>query len=159
MSRAARLYSPGRPGYDAPRKGHGRIQAQTPPLPTPPRPAPPARPSTAAQPGDPVAGNWRGTLKNAQGVDSPIIITLATKGDGYAGSSNGLNAGVLAVGAQRFDVTLALQRRPRAEVIQPRVEPRAEYCAGRWAFESLGAESPPAAEPGPRCSPATARTS
>ena len=154
--------------------------AQTPP-------ASPARPAFPAQT-DPVVGNWRGTLKNAQGVDSPIIITLAQKGDGYAGSTNGLNAvseiplrkltvdgtkvsleasaesrlgdvaltceltadgnamrgaGVLTVGAQRFDVTLALQRRPRAEVIQPRVEQRADYFVGRWTFDYLGAEIPP----------------
>ena len=146
---------------------------------------PPARPSQQA---DPVVGNWRGTLKNAQGVDSPIIITVAKKGEGYAGSTNGLNAvseiplrkltvdgtkvsleasaesrlgdvaltceltadgntmrgaGVLKVGAQRFDVTLALQRRPRAEVLQPRVEQRAEYFVGRWTFDYVGAEYPP----------------
>ena len=156
------------------------IQAQTPP-------AAPARPAVFAQT-DPVVGNWRGTLKNAQGVDSPIIITIAKKGDVYAGTTNGLNAtseiplrkltidgakvtleasaesrlgdvaltceltaegsamrgaGVLAVGAQRFDVTLALQRRPRAEVIQPHVEQRADYFIGRWTFEYLGAEYPP----------------
>jgi hypothetical protein len=156
------------------------IQAQTPP-------AAPARPAVSA-PSDPVVGNWRGTLKNAQGVDSPIIITIAKKGDVYAGTTNGLNAtseiplkkltidgakvtleasaesrlgdvaltceltaegsamrgaGVLAVGAQRFDVTLALQRRPRAEVIQPHVEQRADYFIGRWTFEYLGAEYPP----------------
>jgi len=155
-------------------------QAQTPP-------AAPARPAVFAQT-DPVVGNWRGTLKNAQGVDSPIIITIAKKGDVYAGTTNGLNAtseiplkkltidgakvtleasaesrlgdvaltceltaegsamrgaGVLAVGAQRFDVTLALQRRPRAEVIQPHVEQRADYFIGRWTFEYLGAEYPP----------------
>jgi hypothetical protein len=155
-------------------------QAQTPPA-SAARPAPPAQT-------DPVIGNWRGTLKNAQGVDSPIIITIAKKGDVYAGTTNGLNAtseiplkkltvdgaratleasaesrlgdvaltceltaegnamrgaGVLAVGAQRFDVTLALQRRPRAEVIQPHVEQRAEYFVGRWTFEYLGAEYPP----------------
>lgn len=156
------------------------IHAQTPPA----RPASPAPPA----PADPVVGNWRGTLKNAQGADSPIIITIAKKGDVYAGTTNGLNApseiplkkltvdgakvtleasaesrlgdvaltceltaegnamrgaGVLAVGAQRFDVTLALQRRPRAEVIQPHVEQRAEYFVGRWTFEYLGAEYPP----------------
>ena len=151
-------------------------------------PANPARPALPAQPSDPVVGNWRGTLKNAQGVDSPIIITIAKKGDGYAGSTNGLNAtaeialkkvtvdgaklsieagsesrlgdvtlnceltaegnamqgaGTLAVGGQRFDVTLTLQRRPRGEVIQPHVEQRAEYFVGKWNFEYLGAESPP----------------
>ena len=160
--------------------------AQTPPA-SPSRPAPPARPVLPTQT-DPVIGNWRGTLKNAQGVDSPIIITIAKKGDVYAGTTNGLNAtseiplkkltidgarvtleasaesrlgdvaltceltaegnamrgaGVLAVGAQRFDVTLALQRRPRAEVIQPHVEQRADYFVGRWTFEYLGAEYPP----------------
>ena len=139
-------------------------------------------------PTDPVVGNWRGTLKNAQGLDSPIIITIAKKGEGYAGSTNGLNAtseiplrkltvdgakvsleaaaesrlgdvtltceltaegtalrgaGVLSVGAQRFDVTLALQRRPRVEVLQPRVDQTADYFVGRWTFEYLGAEYPP----------------
>jgi hypothetical protein len=166
--------------------GASAICAQTPPV-VSGSPVPPARPALPAQT-DPVVGNWRGTLKNAQGVDSPILITIAKKGDGYAGTTNGLNAtseiplkkltvdgakvileasaesrlgdvaltceltaegnamrgaGVLAVGAQRFDVTLALQRRPRAEVIQPHVEQRAEYFVGRWTFEYLGAEYPP----------------
>jgi hypothetical protein len=52
-------------------------------------------------------------------------------------------AGTLAVGAQKFDVTLTLQRRPRAEVIQPKVEQRADYFVGTWRFEYLGAEYPP----------------
>jgi len=156
-------------------------EAQTPPASASARRVSPAQT-------DSVIGNWRGTLKNAQGVDSPIIITIAKKGDVYAGTTNGLNATseiplkrltvdgakvtlepsaesrlgdvtltceltaegtalggpcVLAVGAQRFDVTLALQRRPRAEVIQPHVEQRAEYFVGRWTFEYLGAEYPP----------------
>jgi hypothetical protein len=166
--------------------GASSICAQTPPV-VSGSPAPPTRPALPVQT-DPVVGNWRGTLKNAQGVDSPIIITIAKKDDVYAGTTNGLNAtseiplkkltvdgakvsleasaesrlgdvgltceltaegnalrgaGVLAVGAQRFDVTLALQRRPRAEVIQPHVEQRAEYFVGRWTFEYLGAEYPP----------------
>jgi hypothetical protein len=149
--------------------------------------SPPARPAAlAAQ--DPVVGNWRGTV-TSPGGESPIIITIAKKGDGYVGSTNGLNAtsesplktvtvvapnriaieaaddsklgavvltgeliadgnamkgtGTLAVGAQRFDVTLALQRRPRAEAIQPHVEQRIEYFVGRWAFDYVGAEYPP----------------
>src|SRR3954454_9954629 len=130
----------------------------------PAAPAPPARPAGAA---DPVVGNWRGTMTSAAGVESPIIITIAKKGDGYAGSTNGFNAssesalkrlaisgtrvsleaaddsklgavslaadlaaegntlkgaGVVSIGAQKFDVSLALQRRPRAEAIQPHVE-------------------------------------
>jgi len=142
----------------------------------------------AAQGSDPVVGNWRGTLTSAGGVESPIIITIAKKGDAYVGSTNGLNAssesalkrvavngsrltieaaddsklgaviltaelnaegnamkgdGTLAVGAQKFDVTLALQRRPRAEAIQPHVEQRIDYFVGRWRFEYVGAEYPP----------------
>ena len=33
-------------------------------------PAPPAPPARADQQADPVVGNWRGTLKNAQGVEA-----------------------------------------------------------------------------------------
>jgi hypothetical protein len=51
--------------------------------------------------------------------------------------------GTLAVGAQKFDVTLGLQRRPRAEAIQPHVEQRIDYFAGRWKFDYVGAEYPP----------------
>jgi hypothetical protein len=142
----------------------------------------------AAQSSDPVVGNWRGTLTSAAGGESPIIITIVKKGDGYSGSTNGLNAssesalkrvtvtgaslaieaadesklgavgfianlaaegnslkgsGTVSVGSQKFDVTLALQRRPRAEAIQPHVEQRIEYFVGRWKYEYLGAEYPP----------------
>jgi hypothetical protein len=135
-----------------------------------------------------VVGNWRGTLTSSAGVESPMIMTIVRKGDGYAGSTNGLNAqsesalkrvtvtgthlmveaadesklgavtltcdltaegntlkgtGTLSIGAQHFDVTLALQKRPRAEAIQPHVEQRADYFVGRWSFEYLGAEYPP----------------
>jgi len=150
--------------------------------------------SSAAQRGaqaDPVAGNWRGTLTSAPGVTSPIIITIAKRGDTYSGSTSGLTAtaeiplkkltvngthvtleaaaesrlgdvsltgdltvegaapatmtgaGTLTVGGQHFDVTFALQRRARAEVIQPQVEQKIDYFTGRWAFEYLGAEYPP----------------
>jgi len=144
--------------------------------------------SVMAQGSDPVVGNWRGTLTSASGIESPIIITIVKKGDGYAGSTNGLNAssesplkrvtvngtalsveagddsklgaialvenltadgnslkgtGTVSIGAQKFDVTLALQRRPRAEAIQPHVEQRVEYFVGRWKYEYLGAEYPP----------------
>jgi hypothetical protein len=153
-------------------------------------PAQPVQPvqGRGAAPSDPVVGNWRGTVTSAAGTETPIIITIVKKGDGYAGSTNGVNAsseipirtisvdgsrvtidatsesrlgdvglvaeltaegntlkgvGTLAVGAQKFDVRLALQRRPRAEVIQPRVEQRAEYFVGVWTFEYVGAEVPP----------------
>jgi len=150
--------------------------------------APPAVPARPALPADPVVGNWRGTLTSAAGVESPIIITIVRKGDGYGGSTNGLNAssesalkkvtvsgaalaveaaddsklgavsltadltaagntmkgtGTVSVGAQTFAVTLALQRRPRAEAVQPHVDQRIDYFVGRWKFEYLGAEYPP----------------
>lgn len=47
-------------------------------------------PQLAAAQGDPVAGNWRGTLKSADGTASPIIITIVRSGDGYAGSTSGV---------------------------------------------------------------------
>ena len=145
----------------------------------------------AAQPaaqGDPVIGNWRGTVKSSAGTETPIIITIMKKGDVYAGTTNGLNApsevplkkiavdgahltldasaesqlgevkltcdltadgsalkgsGRLSVGAQSFDLALALQRRPREGVIQPRVEQRIEYFVGQWKFDYVGAEYPP----------------
>jgi hypothetical protein len=138
-----------------------------------------------------VAGNWRGTLTSAPGVTSPIIITIAKRGDTYSGSTSGLTAtaeiplkkltvagthvtmeaasesrlgdvaltgdltvqsaapatmtgsGTLTVGGQHFDVTFALQRRPRAEVIQPQVEQKIDYFSGRWTFDYVGAEYPP----------------
>jgi hypothetical protein len=137
---------------------------------------------------DPVIGNWRGTLSSSAGTDTPIILTIAKRGDVYVGSTNGLNApseiplkriavdanrvtieaisesrlgdlsitgeltaegtamkgaGTLAVGAQKFPVTFALQRRPRGEVIQPKVEQRVDYFVGKWTFDYVGAEFPP----------------
>src|SRR5580765_1346748 len=59
------------------------------PAPAPAVPAPPARP---ALPADPMVGNWRGSVTSAAGVESPIIITIAKKGEVYVGSTNGLNA-------------------------------------------------------------------
>ena len=51
--------------------------------------------------------------------------------------------GTVSVASHRFPVTIELQRRPRAEVIQPQVEQRADYFVGRWTFEYLGGEFPP----------------
>ena len=44
----------------------------------------------APQPADPIAGNWRGTIKPAAGTESPFIITLVKRGDVYTGSATGL---------------------------------------------------------------------
>jgi hypothetical protein len=138
--------------------------------------------------GDPVVGNWRGTITSSTGSESAIIITIVKKGEVYAGSTNGLNAtsesplrrvavngarlsieaadnsklgdvsltcdltaegsslkgtGTLTIGALHVDVTLALQRRPRQEAIQPHVEQRIEFFVGRWKLEYVGAEFPP----------------
>jgi len=68
-----------------------------------------------------------------------VILTAELNAEGNAMKG----AGTLAVGAQKFDVTLALQRRPRAEAIQPHVEQRIDYFVGRWRFEYVGAEYPP----------------
>ncbi|MGH9385554.1 MAG: hypothetical protein ACRD2N_14830 [Vicinamibacterales bacterium] len=150
---------------------------------------PARRPAAAPAPlVDPVAGNWRGTVKSSAGAESPIIITIVKKGDGYAGTTNGLNAtsesplksvtvngtrlsieasdssklgpvtltgdltaegntltgsGTVSIGAQKFDLTLALQRRPLPDAVQPQIEQRIDYFVGRWTFEYLGAEYPP----------------
>jgi hypothetical protein len=68
-----------------------------------------------------------------------LVLTgeLTVEGTAMKGS------GALAVGAQKFPVTFALQRRPRAEVIQPKVEQRAGYFLGTWTFDYVGAEVPP----------------
>lgn len=42
-----------------------------------------------AQP-DPLVGSWRGTLKSAQGTDSPVIITIAKSGADYTGTTTGV---------------------------------------------------------------------
>ena len=47
--------------------------------------------TVSAQPADdPVLGNWRGTLKSSAGIESPFVLTITRKGDGYAGSMSGL---------------------------------------------------------------------
>jgi hypothetical protein len=46
------------------------------------------RPAFAQQ--DPVLGNWRGTLKAADGTSSPVIITVVKTGDSYGGSTTGV---------------------------------------------------------------------
>ena len=63
-----------------------------------------------------------------------LTAELVTEGNAMKGT------GTLAVGAQKFAVTLALQRRPRAEVIQPHVEQQIDYFVGRWSFEYIGGE-------------------
>ncbi|MBI1876029.1 MAG: hypothetical protein HYS05_19360 [Acidobacteria bacterium] len=137
---------------------------------------------------DPVLGNWRGTVRTSQGVESPIIITIVRKGEGYVGTASGLGSaseiplkrvtvsggrvsfesaddsrlghvvlagdlvvdgnalkgpGTVSLGPLRFDVALELRRRARQDVVQPRVEQRADYFLGRWTFEYVGGEFPP----------------
>lgn len=136
---------------------------------------------------DPVVGNWRGTLTSASGTESPIIITIVKKGDGYAGSTNGLNAssesalkrvdvngtrvtvegtddsklgtvsltadltaegnrltgtGTVSVGAQKLIVTLALQRRPRADTVPGTAPGCCSAPCGRWRATAEPRSSP-----------------
>ena len=63
-----------------------------------------------------------------------LVCALSVEGNAMKG------AGTLGIGALKVDVTLALQRRPRAEAIQPHVEQRIDYFTGRWTFEYVGAE-------------------
>lgn len=43
----------------------------------------------SAQP-DAAVGNWRGTLTSSDGTVSPVIVTIARSGNGYAGSTSGV---------------------------------------------------------------------
>lgn len=62
---------------------------------------------------------------------------LSAEGNRMAG------VGTVGVGSQKLDVSIALQRRQRQDVVQPHVEQRPEYFAGTWSFEYLGGEFPP----------------
>ena len=76
------------------------------------------------------------------GSDSKLgDVTLTTDLMVDGNKANG--AGTFAVGPHRVSVAIELQRRPRAEVIQPQVEQRIDYFVGRWTFEYLGGEFPP----------------
>ena len=66
-----------------------------------------------------------------------LSATLNVQGNTLAGD------GVLAVGSQRFPISLALQRRVRSDVVQHQVDQTAEYFVGRWKFEYTGGEFPP----------------
>jgi len=76
------------------------------------------------------------------GSDSKLgDVTLTTDLMVDGNKANG--SGTFAVGPHRVEVAIALQRRARAEVIQPQVEQRIDYFVGRWTFEYLGGEFPP----------------
>lgn len=60
----------------------------------------------------------------------------------------------LAVGSQRLSANLTLQRRARRDVAQPQVRQRADYFAGQWTFDYVGAEFLPLS-PGTREGTAT----
>lgn len=63
--------------------------------------------------------------------------TLNVQGNTLAGD------GVLAVGSQRFPISLTMQRRVRSDVVQHQVDQTAGYFVGRWKFEYVGGEFPP----------------
>jgi hypothetical protein len=76
------------------------------------------------------------------GSDSKLgDVTLTTELMVDGNKANG--SGTFAVGPHRVEVSIELQRRARAEVIQPQVEQRIDYFVGRWTFEYLGGEFPP----------------
>jgi hypothetical protein len=84
-----------------------------------------------------------GAKLSIEAADDSKLGTVTLTADLTAEGTALKGAGTVSVGAQKFDVTLALQRRPRAEAIQPHVEQRIDYFVGRWTFEYLGAEYPP----------------
>ena len=86
-----------------------------------------------------VAGN-RVTF---EAVADSKLGAVVLKGDLLVEGNRATGAGSLAVGPQAFDVGLTLQRRPRAEVVQPQVEQSLSYFLGKWTFEYLGGEFPP----------------
>jgi hypothetical protein len=69
--------------------------------------------------------------------DVALAIDLMVEGNKATGG------GTLSIASHRLPVTIDLQRRARAEVIQPQVAQRADYFVGRWRFEYLGGEFPP----------------
>ena len=78
-----------------------------------------------------------------EAADDSKLGAIALAGELTVEGNTAKGAGTLTVGAQKFEVTLALQRRPRAEAIQPHVDQRIDYFVGRWKFEYVGAEYPP----------------
>ena len=84
-----------------------------------------------------------GARVSVEAAGESTLGQVALTGDLTAEGSTLKGTGTLSVGPQRFDVTLALQRRPRQDAIQPHVEQRLDYFVGRWTFEYLGAEYPP----------------
>jgi hypothetical protein len=86
-----------------------------------------------------VTGNRVAIETAAESKLGLIVLTadLAAEGNAMKGP------GSIAVGPHTFDVTIELQRRARADVIQPQVDQRVDYFVGRWTFEYLGGEFPP----------------
>ena len=66
-----------------------------------------------------------------------LAATLNVQGNTLTGD------GTLAVGSQRFPISLAMQRRLRSDVVQHQVNQSADYFVGRWKFEYVGGEFPP----------------
>jgi hypothetical protein len=84
-----------------------------------------------------------GTRLTVEAADDSKLGAVSLTADLTAEGNTLKGAGTVSIGAQKFDVTLALQRRARAEAIQPHVEQRIDYFVGRWKYEYLGAEYPP----------------
>src|SRR5713101_7028131 len=76
-----------------------------------------------------------GARVTVEAADESKLGQVALTGDLTAEGSTLKGTGTLSVGPQQFDVTPALQRRPRQDAIQPHVEQRLDYFVGRWTFE------------------------
>ena len=84
-----------------------------------------------------------GARVSIEAADDSKLGAVSLTSDLTAEGNSLKGTGTLTIGALHADVTLALQRRPRQEAIQPHVEQRIDFFVGRWAFEYLGAEYPP----------------
>jgi hypothetical protein len=84
-----------------------------------------------------------GTRLSIEAADDSKLGAVSLSSDLTAEGNSLKGTGTLTIGTLHVDVTLALQRRPRQEAIQPHVEQRIDFFVGRWTFEYLGAEYPP----------------
>ena len=84
-----------------------------------------------------------GTRASIESAAESRLGRVVLTGDLTAAGNSLKGVGVLSVGPQRFEVALELQRRPRPEVFQHRVEQGVDYFVGRWRFDYVGGEFPP----------------
>ena len=84
-----------------------------------------------------------GTRVSIEGTAESRLGSVVLTGDLTAAGNALKGMGALSVGPQHFEVALELQRRPRQEVLQHRVQQGIDYFVGRWRFDYVGGEFPP----------------